>query len=127
MGCEALQRVCKPHIVDLLRHFDQRRYLAPRIRYASVRSKPELIDDLNRHFNASVTGGLVLLQGKSMLAGRLPSFAYCTQNRTWLVDGQPRDFPHLTRERPNFQIVWSPVRLTFRPEAMLPLGAALSS
>ena len=43
-----MNAICKPHIVDLLRIFDKRRMVTPRIRYASVRSKPELIADLAR-------------------------------------------------------------------------------
>ena len=38
-----MERISKPQIVDLLRVFDLRRLVQPRIRYASVRSKPELI------------------------------------------------------------------------------------
>jgi len=45
-----MQRISKPHIVDLLRIFDRRRWFVPRIRYASVRSKPELIKDLAKYF-----------------------------------------------------------------------------
>ena len=40
-----LNKISKPHIVDLLRIFDKRKTISPRIRYASVRSKPELIKD----------------------------------------------------------------------------------
>ena len=42
-----MERISKPHIVDLLRVFDRKRWIQPRIRYASVRSKPELIKDLS--------------------------------------------------------------------------------
>ena len=130
--CEALQRVCKPHIVDLLRHFDQNRYLSPRIRYASVRSKPELIRDLARHFAAALKGTRVLLRGRFRLEQRLPRFAYCTRSRTWLVDGEPKDFPHLTRVRPRFSILHEPTLLKFGvvvppPGAPPPSGTSPSS
>ena len=131
MCASALQRVCKPHIVDLLRHFDQNRYISPRIRYASVRSKPELIRDIARHFGAAIRGTLVLLEGRFRLERRLPSFAYCTRSRTWLVDGEPKDFPHLTRERPRFAILRQQTLLQFvvisPPEAPPPSGSAPSS
>ncbi len=45
-----MERISKPHLVDLLRIFDKRRWLHPRILYASVRSKPELIADLKKIF-----------------------------------------------------------------------------
>ena len=45
-----LHKISKPHLVDLLRMSDHNRWLQPRIRYASVRSKPELIRDLEDHF-----------------------------------------------------------------------------
>ena len=41
-----MNQISKPHIVDLLRIFDKNRMISPRIRYASVRSKPELLKDL---------------------------------------------------------------------------------
>ena len=52
-----MNAISKPHLVDLLRIFDKRRYITPRIRYASVRSKPELIRDLERHFGTSCANG----------------------------------------------------------------------
>ena len=57
-----MNAISKPHIVDLLRIFDKRRYITPRIRYASVRSKPELIRDLERHFVTSCESGAVTLK-----------------------------------------------------------------
>ena len=49
-----MNQISKPHIVDLLRIFDKNRYINPRIRYASVRSKPELLNDLKMHFRVRV-------------------------------------------------------------------------
>ena len=45
-----IRDICKPLIVDLLRTFDKNRWLSPKIRYASVRSKDQLIKDLTKHF-----------------------------------------------------------------------------
>ena len=50
-----LTNIAKPAIVELLRVFDENQWVVPRIRYASVRSKPELIEDIQRHFRASLT------------------------------------------------------------------------
>ena len=49
-----MNQISKPHIVDLLRIFDKKRFINPRIRYASVRSKPELLNDLKLHFTIRV-------------------------------------------------------------------------
>ena len=51
-----MNQISKPHIVDLLRIFDKNRMISPRIRYASVRSKPELLKDLAHHFDTSRWG-----------------------------------------------------------------------
>ena len=44
-----IRDICKPLIVDLLRTFDKNRWMSPKIRYASVRSKDQLIKDLMKH------------------------------------------------------------------------------
>ena len=44
-----METISKPHLVDLLRVFDKRKWFVPRIRYASVRSKPELIKDMQKY------------------------------------------------------------------------------
>ena len=55
--------ISKPLIVDLLRTFDKNKWLSPKIRYASVRSKGELIEDLRRHFRDRREGTLPGLVG----------------------------------------------------------------
>ena len=57
-----LNKISKPHIVDLLRVFDKRKTITPRIRYASVRSKPELIADILRHFTCSEKADVLLFE-----------------------------------------------------------------
>ena len=57
-----MNAISKPHLVDLLRIFDKKRYITPRIRYASVRSKPELIRDIGRHFKTEKVGSVVTLR-----------------------------------------------------------------
>ena len=53
-----MNHISKPHIVDLLRIFDKRKFFVPRIRYASVRSKPELLKDLKYYFGTRLNEGL---------------------------------------------------------------------
>ena len=60
-----MQRISKPHIVDLLRYFDRNRLFSPRIRYASVRSKPELIADIKSGFLVTELIGM----GVNMVSG----------------------------------------------------------
>ena len=55
-----MNHISKPHIVDLLRIFDKRKFFVPRIRYASVRSKPELLKDLKYYFGTRLNDGIVL-------------------------------------------------------------------
>ena len=57
-----MQRISKPHLVDLLRFFDKKRIFSPRIRYASVRSKPELIKDLKKYFFTYERGDVLNLK-----------------------------------------------------------------
>ena len=57
-----LNKISKPHIVDLLRIFDKRKTISPRIRYASVRSKPELIKDLVKHFDCTESDDIVYFE-----------------------------------------------------------------
>ena len=46
-----IYKLTKPSLVDLLRMCDRNRWCTPRIRYASIRSKPELCKDLLKHFD----------------------------------------------------------------------------
>ena len=68
-----MNAISKPHLVDLLRIFDKKRYITPRIRYASVRSKPELIGDLARHFSCSRLANKVTMRPVSQ---ELPLIRY---------------------------------------------------
>ena len=45
-----MDQISKPHIVSFLRMVDRHKWIRPRIRFASVRSKPELITDIKRAF-----------------------------------------------------------------------------
>ena len=54
-----MNKISKPHIVDFLRLADQKKWFSPRIRYASVRSKPELIADLRHRFRDHLENGRI--------------------------------------------------------------------
>ena len=106
-----MQRISKPHLVDLLRYFDKNRIFSPRIRYASVRSKPELIRDLKIHFFAYPMGPLLVFQARKQL--RLPSITYDLKNRRFLFDGAFYDIPKVSRQKPLFSISHVPVTICF--------------
>ncbi len=108
------QKISKPHLVDLLRLSDHNRWLHPRIRYASVRSKPELITDLLVHFRLFHLGTkLVFHPRKRVRACPIPQIEYDLQGKQFLVEGRPQDIPRLSRKRPSFSISRLPVTLTF--------------
>ena len=93
-----MNAISKPHIVDLLRISDQRRWLWPRIRYASIRSKPTLLADLRTHFREKVTAGVLELIPRN---GRLklPRIQYDYRTKRFLFDGKPIDVPKVSRKR----------------------------
>ena len=83
-----MQKISKPDLVDFLRISDHRRWLFPRIRYASIRSKPELLLDLRKHF-AEKLGKNVLefLPRNPKVRARLPQIQYDFRAKTFLFDG----------------------------------------
>ena len=102
--------ISKPHLVDLLRIFDKRRYISPRIRYASVRSKPELIRDLCRHFEVIPEKGVIRLQPIKTLC-EVPVIRYHLKEKHYTFDGDPVDVPRQSREKIRFQISHVPVTI----------------
>ena len=107
-----MERICKPHIVDLLRISDQRRWLWPRIRYASIRSKPTLLGDLRQHFRESVVNGVLELFPRNVRL-KLPRIQYNFRRKCFLFDGLPIDVPKVSRKRIRFEISAGPVTVTF--------------
>ena len=105
-----MNAISKPHIVDLLRIFDRRRYICPRIRYASVRSKPELIRDISRHFAMSVQADVVTLKPLKTLC-EVPVIRYHLKEKHYSFDGNPVDVPRQSREKVRFQISRKPVTI----------------
>ena len=98
-----MNAISKPHIVDLLRIFDKRRYITPRIRYASVRSKPELIRDLERHFQTVCENGAVTLRPLRSHF-EVPVIRYHLKEKSYTFDGRPVDVPRRSREKVKFRI-----------------------
>ena len=129
-----MERISKPHIVDLLRIFDRRRLLMPRIRYASVRSKPELIKDLRMYFFTYERGDVLFFkprQAKERSLSHLPRIAYDFAKKQYQFDDCPLDVPALSRKRVRFSISHEQVTLrfpTFGPSADQPsIGTAVAS
>ena len=118
-----MERISKPHIVDLLRIFDRRRLLMPRIRYASVRSKPELIKDLRNYFYTYERDGVLLFrprQTKEASLCHLPRISYDFAKKQYRFDDCPLDVPAESRKRVRFSISHEPVTMyfpTFGPSA----------
>ena len=106
-----LTRISKPHLVDLLRSADRNKWLTPRIRYASVRSKPELIHDLKSHFKIVMEDQRLLFRPRR--ARNLPRLEYDLETKSYIVDGSAVDIPKLSREKVVFRISRVPVTLVF--------------
>ena len=110
-----MERISKPHLVDLLRIFDKRRWLHPRILYASVRSKPELIGE-KRFFFVYTRGDVIHFKLRDCVQNmlrHLPDIAYDLAERQYLFGGSPFDVPAESRKKVKFSISHEPVTLTF--------------
>ena len=109
-----MEQISKPHIVDLLRVFDRRRMVLPRIRYASVRSKPELINDLKQYFFTYNRENLIhfkLRESARASLHHLPQIAYDLDKKRYLFDDSPFDVQTESRKRVHFSISHEPVTL----------------
>ena len=107
-----MNAISKPHIVDLLRIFDKRRLVTPRIRYASVRSKPELIADLARHFaTVKVRDSIVFNPITSYL--QVPRIVYLLKEKRYTFDEKPVDVPRESREQIKFHVRKGPIVVSF--------------
>ena len=109
-----MEQISKPHIVNLLRVFDRRRLVLPRIRYASVRSKPELINDLKQYFFTYQKGDLLhfkLRECVRVSLAHLPEIAYDTEKKRYLFDGLDFDVQSEGRKKVQFSIRHEPVTL----------------
>ncbi len=112
-----MERISKPHLVDLLRIFDKRRWLHPRILYASVRSKPELIADLKKFFFVYTAEDVIHFKRRGCVENmlcHLPTISYDLQERQYQFDGNPFDVPAESRRKPVFSISHVPVTMSFQ-------------
>jgi hypothetical protein len=107
-----MNKISKPHIVDFLRLSDQNKWFSPRIRYASVRSKPELIADLRNRFLEVLEDSLIHFHPLGSNSC-LPVISYCLERRKFLLDGIPVNVPKVSRDRPGFSIARGEVTLYF--------------
>ncbi len=105
-----LENISKPKIVDFLRVCDRKNWIFPRIRYASVRSKPTLLSDIRRHFQERMVGPLLELVPQSRCV-RCPLVQYDFDAKTFLFDGSPIDLPRAAKVE--FRIVKGPVTVSF--------------
>ena len=110
-----MQHISKPFIVDLLRIFDKNRWIQPRIRYASVRSKPALINDLKQHFRAKYDkkNKRIQLIPTHPLRSDVPKIEFDLGRRQYLLDEKFVDIPRESRRKPSFSISRVPVTLDF--------------
>ncbi len=112
-----MNNISKPHLVDLLRIFDRMKYFQPRIRYASVRSKPELMSDLKRFFSTRFTKSSVYFISKSNVPRSVPLIHYDLNLRKYFFDGEAVQ-PSKHRLLNRLEIRSSPVIVHFgHPEA----------
>ena len=100
-----MEKISKPALVDLLRLADRQRWFTPRIRFASVRSKPQLIQDLRLRFRDSRAGVFVLFRPLGRLPAHVPVIKYDSKRRTFLLDGKPIDVPKVSRAKPVFAVL----------------------
>ena len=109
-----MNQISKPHIVDLLRIFDKNRMISPRIRYASVRSKPELLKDLAHHFDTCQVGNQIVFKPRKQHHFRgVPTIHYDLKEKQFFFDGKGVNVPEQSRARPVLHVRKGPVTVTF--------------
>ena len=109
-----VQRISKPNLVDLLRLSDKRRWCQPRIRYASIRSKPELCRDLVRFFDFSEEDEKIVITPKKPILN-FPQLSYSVKHRHFVLNGSRFDAARVSRQRPTFQFQRRKTVLNFGP------------
>ena len=109
-----MEKISKPHIVEFLRLCDRNHWLHPRIRYASIRSKPQLLADVKRHFRARRRGKLLLFHPLRRLP-TVPKISYDFDRKRFLYDGKPIALPTPNQEADRFRIAQGPVTVSFPP------------
>ncbi len=105
--------ISKPALVSLLRIFDQRKFFVPRLRYASVRSKPELMNDLSQYFGTAYNGVTVKFLRKGNVPTGVPLIHYHLKEKQYYFDGI-KAVHHPIRERLRFSVKHEPVLVRFQ-------------
>ena len=111
-----MQAISKPHLVDLLRIFDKNRWVTPRIRYASVRSKPELIKDLRKVFPTYHRDNRIYFKLRKLKVkshSMIPIIIYDLDQRTFLFNGLQRDVPSESLKKVKFTLRPGPITIYF--------------
>jgi len=107
-----MEHISKPRIVDFLRTCDKHNWVYPRIRFASVRSKPELIRDINEHFVVCLEETFVCITPRRH-SRRIPAIQYDLEARKYLLNGEYRELQRESRRKPSFVILRHPVTIQF--------------
>jgi len=107
-----MEKISKPHIVEFLRLCDRNHWLHPRIRYASIRSKPQLLSDVRKHFRSRRKARLLLFHPVHHLP-TVPKISYDFDRKRFLYDGKPIVLPPRSQEQTRFHIVRGPVVVAF--------------
>ena len=107
-----MEKISKPHVVEFLRLCDRNHWLHPRIRYASIRSKPQLLADVKKHFRARRRGSRLLFLPIRRLPA-VPKISYDFEQKQFLYGGKPIALPIRNLEQTRFHIVRGPVTVTF--------------
>ena len=100
-----MEKISKPELTNFLRYLDRKKLLFPRIRYASVRAKSEILQDLRKQFYVRpIEHRLFFVPKKKRL---FPEVYYDLEQKTFSID--------LTNveEIPKFRITPGPVTVTF--------------
>ena len=107
-----LTLISKPLLVDLLRTFDHKKWLQPKIRYASVRSKNQLIKDLMNRFEITRKRNLLTFVPKFPHPIH-PKITYDLKRKTYLFDGKALDIPNFSRAKGSCRFLPGPWRVFF--------------
>ena len=107
-----LNLISKPLIVDLLRTFDHKKWLQPKIRYASVRSKSQLITDILKRFEITKNRNILSFCAKFPHPIH-PKITYDLKKKTYLFDDKQLDIPDYSRTKGHCRFVRGPWRVFF--------------
>ena len=114
-----VSKLTKPSLVDLLRLCDKNRWCQPRIRYASIRSKPDLCHDLLKFFRFTEDDEFIHITPLRRIVN-FPDLKYHLKSRRFWKNGLEFDAAVVSREKPVFRFERKKVTLVFCPVASAP-------